>query len=106
MVSGDVFPIGTTIVTFRAYFSGGHNLQCTTTIIVVDPCVGITCDGLGSDDCHESSGSCFDGTCQYSPLADGTVCDAGNGQCGDGLCIDLCTAVVCPPPASPMPAIP
>ena len=67
-----------------------------------DPCAAVACDEP-PDVCHEASGTCKDGTCEYAPL-DGSKCDDGDpctvdDACAAGVCAGVLLACDAPPGA-------
>lgn len=63
-----------------------------TGVCANDPCAGVVCDNPPNKQCYGSVGTCVAGSCEYPPLAAGTLCDDANpctvgDQCdGQGAC--------------------
>ncbi|MBN2493725.1 MAG: hypothetical protein JXR96_03950 [Deltaproteobacteria bacterium] len=72
--------------------------------VLVDPCAGVVCDSPEGDAvCFELPGTCDQGRCEYTALADGLDCDDGDActfdtTCQGGACLGQTVTCESPPP--------
>eukprot|EP00048_Salpingoeca_helianthica_P018035 m.240341 g.240341 ORF g.240341 m.240341 type:complete len:992 (-) comp23311_c0_seq1:158-3133(-) len=93
---GDLFLVGTTIVTYTASAvspppGGSLNASCSFAIIVADPCSGVVCPA-GPGECAPTR-QCVLGQCVPVPLPTGTPCSSGS--CAAGVCRNPCANHTC-----------
>jgi N-acetylneuraminic acid mutarotase len=81
-------------------YSPGGNGEIRFTALY-DTCNLISCDQPPGQ-CHNPSGTCSNGTCFYSPKANGTPCDDGNAATSGDACdgSGSCVGVICNNPPS------